>query len=251
LKPQNIYDNPDFYAGYASMERFAEGWARAVEHDDLLALLPPAIGLRALDLGCGTGQLARFLAEQGAASVLGVDLSERMLAVARRDYAHPRVRYERAALEALSLPEASFDLVVSSLAVHYVEDYRGLLRRIASWLDDGGVLVLSMEHPLYTGRLPGDGWVMDARGRPNRWAVRRYFDEGPRDEEWFVKGVRKVHRTLSTLVNGVLEAGLVLERVIEPAPSTAWLAEHPHSLDEAQRPMFILLRARATGARAD
>ena len=111
MTPQNIYDNPDFFAGYAGMERFAQGWERAVEHADLLALLPPANGLRALDLGCGTGQLARFLAEQGAASVLGVDLSERMLAVARRDYAHPRVRYERVALEALSLPEASFDLV--------------------------------------------------------------------------------------------------------------------------------------------
>jgi SAM-dependent methyltransferase len=249
--PQNIYDNADFYAGYASMERFAGGWARAVEHADLLALLPAARGLRALDLGCGTGQMARFLAEQGAASVLGVDLSERMLAVARRDYAHPRVRYKRAALEELSLPEASFDLVVSSLAVHYIDDYGGLVRRIASWLDESGVLVLSTEHPLYTGRLPGDGWVMDATGRPERWAVRRYFDEGARDEEWFVKGVRKVHRTLATLVNGVLEAGLVLERIIEPAPSEAWLREHPESLDEAQRPMFILLRARATAARAD
>ncbi|MBV9354129.1 MAG: methyltransferase domain-containing protein [Chloroflexi bacterium] len=244
MTPQNIYDHPDFYAGYASMERFAEGWVRAVEHDDLLALLPPPAGLRALDLGCGTGQLARFLAAQGASSVLGVDLSERMLAVAGREYAHPRVRYERAALEALSLPEADFDLVVSSLAVHYLDDYHGLLRRIARWLAAGGVLVLSTEHPLYTGRLPGEGWVMDASGRADRWAVRRYFDEGPRDEDWFVTGVRKVHRTLSTLVNGVVEAGLVLERVIEPAPSEAWLREHPQSMDEAQRPMFILLRAR-------
>ncbi len=57
-----------------------------------------------------------------------------------------------------------------------------------------------------------------------------------------------MHRTLSTLVNGVLDAGLVLERVIEPAPSERWLRAHPQSMDESERPMFILLRARKPGS---
>jgi len=103
-------------------------------------------------------------------------------------------------------------------------------------------LVYSTEHPLYTARLPGEGWVRDAAG--TRWAVDRYADEGPRDERWFVPGVRKVHRTLSTLINGLVDAGLVVERVLEPVPDAAWLRAHPQSQDERRRPVFLLARAR-------
>jgi 2-polyprenyl-3-methyl-5-hydroxy-6-metoxy-1,4-benzoquinol methylase len=240
--PQNIYDDPAFFAGYSRLERFGAGWERASEHADLMALLPDVAARRVLDLGCGAGQLAHHLATRGASDVVGIDVSERMLALARAQWAHARVTYQRVALEDAAFPAARFDLVVSSLALHYVEDYQGLLARIAGWLAPGGVLVYSTEHPLYTARLPGEGWVRDAAG--TRWAVDRYADEGPRDESWFVPGVRKVHRTFATLVNGLVDAGLVVERVLEPVPSAEWLREHPAMNDERRRPMFLLVRAR-------
>ena len=242
--PQNIYDDPRFFAGYSTLERFGAGWERAAEHDDLLTLLPDVGGRRVLDLGCGAGQLARHLATTGAAEVVGVDVSERMLALARADWAHPRVTYRRAAIEDLAFPPERFDLVVSSLVLHYVEDYAGLLRRIAGWLAPGGVLVYSTEHPIYTARLPGDGWVLDDAGRRTRWALDRYAEEGPREESWFVPGVRKVHRTFATLIDGVLDSGLTVERVVEPVPSQQWLEDHPQMSDERSRPMFLLVRAR-------
>jgi len=241
-EPQNIYDDPAFFAGYSTLERFGAGWERAAELGELLGLLPEVDGGRVLDLGCGAGQLAHHLATRGAAEVIGVDLSERMLALARAQWAHPRVTYQRAALEDVVFPSTRFDLVVSSLALHYVEDYRGLVARIATWLVPGGALVYSAEHPLYTARLPGDGWIRDASG--TRWAVDRYADEGPRDESWFVPGVRKVHRTVATLINGLVDAGLTVERVLEPVPDEGWLAAHPQSLDERRRPVFLLVRAR-------
>ena len=243
-QPQNIYDDPAFLAGYSTLERFGTGWARAMEHGDLLALLPAVAGSRVLDLGCGAGQLAHHLATTGAAEVVGVDVSERMLALARREWAHPRVTYRQAAIETLAFSPARFDLVVASLVLHYVDDYRGLVSRIADWLAPGGVLVYSTEHPIYTARLPGDGWVLDATGGRVRWALDRYADEGAREETWFVPGVRKVHRTLATLINGVVEAGLVVERIVEPIPSEQWLRDHPQAGDERRRPMFLLLRAR-------
>jgi 2-polyprenyl-3-methyl-5-hydroxy-6-metoxy-1,4-benzoquinol methylase len=197
-----------------------------------------------LDLGCGVGQLARYLATQGAAEVLGVDLSERMLALARAEWAHPRVTYVRGAVEEVTFPPGRFDLVVSSLVLHYVEDYLGLIARIAGWLTPGGHLVYSTEHPIFTARLPGDGWVLDDAGKRTRWAVDRYSDEGARDETWFVSGVRKVHRTMATLINGLVDAGLIVERVIEPVPSQEWLERHPLAQDERRRPVFLLVRAR-------
>lgn len=243
-EPQNIYDNPDFFAGYSTLERFGVGWERAGERADLLALFPKVDGLRVLDLGCGAGQLARYLATKGASEVVGVDISERMLALARTGWAHSRVTYQREAIEKVVFPPARFDFVVSSLAFHYVEDYAGLVSRIAQWLAPGGVLVYSTEHPIYTGRLPGDGWVLDDAGRRIRWGLDRYADEGPREENWFVPGVQKVHRMLSTLINGLLDAGLVVERVLEPVPSEQWLQDHPQELDERRRPTFLLIRAR-------
>ncbi len=242
--PQNIYDDPGFFAGYSTLERFGAGWERAAEHADLLALLPEANGRRVLDLGCGAGQLARYLATAGAAEVVGVDVSERMLALARAEWAHPRVTYRQGAVEKVEFPPARFDLVVSSLVLHYVDDYPGLVLRIAGWLAPGGVLVYSTEHPIFTARLPGDGWVLDDLGRRARWGLDRYADEGAREETWFVPGVRKVHRTLATLINGILDAGLVVERVVEPIPSEEWLNDHPLARDERRRPMFLLVRAR-------
>lgn len=243
-EPQNIYDDPGFFAGYSTLERFGAGWERAAEHADLLALLPDVDGRRVLDLGCGAGQLARHLATTGAAEVVGVDVSERMLALARAGWAHPRVTYRREAIEEVAFPPARFDLIVSSLVLHYVDDYSELVLRIAGWLAPGGVLVYSTEHPIFTARLPDDGWVLDDAGRRIRWGLDRYADEGARDEAWFVPGVRKVHRMLATLINGLLDAELVVERVVEPIPSEQWLTSHPLARDERRRPMFLLVRAR-------
>lgn len=242
--PQNIYDDPAFFAGYSTLERFGAGWERAAEHADLLRLLPDVHGRRVLDLGCGAGQLAHHLAGQGAAEVIGLDVSEKMLALARAEWAHPAVTYRREAIEDAAFGAARFDLVVSALAFHYVDDYAGLVRRIAGWLTAGGVLVYSTEHPIFMARATGDGWALDAAGRRLGWVIDRYADEGAREETWFVPGVRKVHRTLATLVNGLVEAGLTVERVVEPMPDASWLARHPQAQDEARRPVFLLVRAR-------
>ncbi|MDA1003838.1 MAG: class I SAM-dependent methyltransferase [Chloroflexi bacterium] len=241
--PQNVYDDPEFFAGYSTMERFGAGWVEAGERPDFLRLLPDASGLRVLDLGCGAGQLARHLAEAGAADVIGVDISERMLEVARSQFAHPRVSYRRDAIEAVDYPDARFELVVSSLAFHYVEDYATLARSIARWLAPGGRLVFSTEHPLYTARGSEEGWVRGADGTTLGWLIDGYAEEGLREHRWFVDGVRRYHRTFETLVNALLDAGLTVERVIEPV-GEAWLAKHPEAEDERRRPMFLLVGAR-------
>jgi SAM-dependent methyltransferase len=167
-----------------------------------------------------------------------------MLALARANWAHPRVTYHREALETVAFATARFELVVSSLVLHYVEDYQSLVARIARWLTPGGIFVYSTEHPLYTARLPGGGWVADPGGRLTLWSLDRYSDEGAREETWFIPGVRKVHRTLATLLNGLLDSGLSIERVVEPIPSEEWLRDHPSAREERHRPIFLLIRAR-------
>ncbi len=119
---QNIYDNAEFFAGYSQLGRSVEGLDGAAEWPALRALIPDLHGRNVVDLGCGFGWFCRWAREQGAARVLGLDVSENMLARARTDTrTHAAISYARADLEHLDLPEASFDLVYSSLALHYVE----------------------------------------------------------------------------------------------------------------------------------
>ena len=100
--PQNIYDDPDFFAGYSQLHRSREGLAGAPEWPALRSMLPPLEGARVLDLGCGFGAFAQWAREMGAASVLGVDRSENMLARARAQTRAPGVTYDLADIENLA-----------------------------------------------------------------------------------------------------------------------------------------------------
>ncbi len=243
LGPQNIYDDAAFFAGYSKLERFGQAFGRAFEHGAFLELLPVVEGKRVLDLGCGAGQLSHFLAERGAREVVGVDISERMLELARLEWSHPAVTYRRDSIDAVQFGAGQFDVIVSSLAFHYIEDWPALCASMATWLAEDGVLAFSTEHPLYLSR-KGEGWVRDATGAVSHWALDRYGTEGLREESWLVDGVRKYHRTFASILNGLTGAGFVVERVLEPMPGAEDVAARPEWANEARRPMFMLVRAR-------
>jgi len=113
---QNIYDDPDFFQGYSQMARSINGLDAAPEWPALKSMLPPMQGLNVVDLGCGYGWFCRWASEQGADKVLGLDVSEKMLGQARKIAAASNIRYERADLEHLDLPAASFDLACSPIS---------------------------------------------------------------------------------------------------------------------------------------
>ena len=241
--PQNIYDDPTFFAGYAALREAESGLNTVLEQPALARLLPPSLaGLRILDLGCGFGDFARTARARGAASVVGIDVSEKMLAEARRRTEDSAIRYERAAIEALAVENGAFDLAVSSLALHYVADYPAAVRRIAAALAPGGRFVFSVEHPICTAMGVYE-WHRDDTGTELHWPVDRYREEGRRDTRWFVDGVVKYHRTIASYVNGLVEAGLALARLEEPEAEPAALAARPELALQRRRPPFLLLAA--------
>lgn len=244
-EPQNIYDDPAFLEGYSRLARFNAPFGSAMEHGPFLEMLGDVSGLEVLDLGCGAGQLAYHLAQDGAARVIATDVSERMLDVARNEWAHERVTYQSAAMEDADFPAEAFDLVVSSLAFHYVKDFALLVQRLATWLRPGGLLVFSTEHPIYAARATDEGWLEDD-GVQRGWVIDDYAVEGPRERTWFVGGVRRYHRTMATILNTLIEAGFKIDRVWESHPSPEWLQRHPDHAEELRRPMFLLVRARKT-----
>src|SRR6516165_8332198 len=124
---QNIYDDEEFFAGYSRLRRSVEGLDGAPEWPTLRALLPDLRGRNVMDLGCGFGWFCRWARQQGAAHVLGIDVSEKMLARDRTATVDPAITYIRADMEQLDLQAESFDVVYSSLALHYVENLSGLM----------------------------------------------------------------------------------------------------------------------------
>jgi len=240
---QNIYDRPDFFAGYATLDRSRRGLDGAPEWPMLRSMLPDLAGKRVLDLGCGYGWFCRWAAGKGAASVVGIDISERMLARARADTAPGAVTYRRADLEALDLAEGSFDVVYSSLAFHYLPDTENLYRTIHRALAAGGSLVFSIEHPIFMAS-EKMGWIVTEDGT-RAWRLQGYQREGERRTDWFAKGVLKYHRTLATTLNQLIGAGFALRRIEEFCPDAGQIAADPSLAEEVERPTFLLVSAAA------
>ncbi|WP_027037197.1 class I SAM-dependent methyltransferase [Mesorhizobium ciceri] len=239
---QNIYDREDFFAGYSQLGRSVEGLEGAAEWPALRAMLPDVGGLRVVDLGCGFGWFCRWAREHGAAQVLGLDLSEKMLARARAAGPDAGIGYETADLDRLGLPEASFDLVYSSLALHYVEDVPRLFGTVHRTLSPGGHFVFSTEHPIFMAPTK-PGWVIDSEGRKT-WPVDQYLVEGPRSTDWLAKGVVKHHRTIGTTLNTLIRSGFTIDHVEEFCPTAEQIAAKPELAEELERPMFLLVSAR-------
>ena len=239
---QNVYDNPDFFAGYSQLSRQVHGLDGAPEWPAIRAMLPDMTGRRVADLGCGFGWASRWFREHGAASVTGYDLSHNMIARARVDTSDPAIDYRIADLETLALPEAAFDLVYSALAFHYVADFDRLIRMIHEALAPGGDLVFTIEHPIFMAAAHPH-WVLDEDGRKT-WPVNGYSIEGERRTDWFAKGVLKHHRTLATTLNTLIGAGFALRRIEEFAPTQQQIDAMPDLAEELERPMMLLISAR-------
>jgi SAM-dependent methyltransferase len=238
---QNIYDDPVFFARYGQLGRSVEGLAGAAEWPALRALLPDLRGLKIVDLGCGAGWFCRWAREHGAALVLGIDISGKMLERAEAMTADSAITYARADLEQLELPQAGFDLAYSSLALHYIENLEPLFSTIHRALVPGANFVFSIEHPIYMApRNPG--WIVDANGC-RTWPVDSYQIEGKRITNWLADGVVKYHRTIGTTLNLLIRHGFTIRHVEEWGPSDAQIAAEPDLAEERERPIFLLIAA--------
>jgi ubiquinone/menaquinone biosynthesis C-methylase UbiE len=207
-----------------------------------------------LDAGCGEGRNTRLLAQMGA-RMTGVDISSRMIELARAEEAREPlgIRYEVASFSDLRLfAGASFDLVVSTMALMDGPDLQGAFREIARVLQPGGELASSISHPCFMTR--GFGWVRDGKGDVEKLTVASYFDGEPWVERWKFEpapeetppfAVPAFPRTLSDYMNALIAAGFVLQELREPRPSEEACREHPHMQKWRDHgALFLHVRAR-------
>lgn len=212
-------------------------WAQVYDSDGnpLIALEQPvmqdAVGdarlLQVLDLGCGTGRHALWLAAAGA-EVTAVDFSPRMLEAAARKPGAERVRFLAHDLhESLPFAAHTFDLVVSGLVLEHLRSLDGFFGEMARVLRPGGRAVVSAMHP-----------AMFLRGK------QAAFDDPDTGES--VRPGSLPHG-IADFVNAALGAGLLLERLSEHAPDAELAQRLPRAEKYIGWPTLVVLQLRAAG----
>lgn len=266
----NIYDNEEFFNAYAQMDRSKYGLEAAGEWHQLLPLFPDVKGKAVLDLGCGYGWHCRYAKQMGATEIVGIDSSENMLeeAVARSQDAEEQrqshnahgndvvsqrgamsehgvtntsgIRYLHCDIEDYDYPPSAYDLVISNLVLHYVKDLEAVFQKVWQTLKPGGCFLFNIEHPAFTAGINQD-WIYDEDGKPRYWAIDNYYFSGERVTNFLGQKVVKRHRTLTQIVNPLLQMGFQLEALEEVTPPESMM-HIPGMKDELRRPMMLLVK---------
>ena len=223
---ENVYDKESFFEKYGEMLRSKEGLKGAGEWPTLEKILPDFEGKRTLDLGCGYGWHCMYAASKGASHVVGIDLSEKMLQEAEKKKESDKIEYHRIGIEDYDYPSNRFDVVVSSLALHYIENLEEIFRKVYRTLAQGGTFVFTMEHPIFTAH-GNEDWFYNTAGTAQHLG----------------ETVVKFHHTLTSILQGLLQAGFTITNVIEPQPTKEMLQQIKDMEEELRRPMMLAVSA--------
>lgn len=241
---QNIYDNKEFFDSYQSKRKELSA-NDLIEIPELFKLIGDVTNLNILDLGCGTGGHDRKLIELGANRVLGIDLSNNMIKEAKKNTNSDKIEYRVMSMNDINNINEKFDLVVSSLAIHYIEDYDSLCKKIYNLLNKDGRFIFSCGHPMDSCVIL-DNYSNNFVEINNKkyYLISDYNNEGKRISHWYVDGVETYHRNISHLINGLIEAGFVLEHVSESYATEEVTKLKPKFKDQKDHSYFIFFKCK-------
>lgn len=237
----NVYDKKEFFLKYKEMARSKYGLSGAGEWHQFKDFLNDLKDKSVLDLGCGFGWHSKYASDEGAKSVLGIDSSVNMLEVAKDINSASNIEYLNMGIEEINFTN-EFDLVLSSLALHYIENYEGVVRRVYKSLKEDGEFIINVEHPVFTAEGSQD-WFYDEDGNIKHFPVDNYYSEGIRQANFLNEEVTKYHRTLTTYINTLIRHGFTILSVVEAMPDPKMIKEF-NMENELRRPMMLLIKAK-------
>jgi SAM-dependent methyltransferase len=234
-----FYDDDSIFAAYTASRRRPDNPNDTLEKPVMLELVGELAGRRILDLGCGDADFGRYALARDCRTYIGVEGSRNMVTAARQTLAGTPGEVVHASIETWTYPDASFDLVVSRLALHYVSDVELILAQTYRALAHGGRLVFSVEHPVITSC--DRGWRSGPR---QAWLVDDYFDIGLRVTSWLGGQVAKYHRTVEAYFAALQGAGFVVESLRESHPRRTMFADKLEYERRKRIPLFLFLAGR-------
>ena len=211
---------------------------RHLVNEAILRLVGDVRGQRVLDAGCGNGYLSRMLAERGGAQVVGVEPTDAMVRFCREKEAELRqgVTYVQADLTRLPESTGAFDVVVCSMVLMAIPDWRPALRACVEALRPGGRLVFAIVHPAFE-QLRGV-WAEHGEYRADRY-LEDYEIVGPSASDF--------HRPISAYLNELCALGCRLREMVEPGLDPAVAAAHADTIrgieGYVRMPNFLIVLA--------
>lgn len=240
---QNIFDNEAFFEKYRELRKNANNYNDLVEQPAIKKLLPDLNGKAVLDVGCGYGKNCIDFISRGASRVVGIDNSCRMLEIAKKENAHENIKYIEMDMGEINTLTEKFDIIYSSLAFYYAEDYKKLLHDIGLLLKEKGILLYSQEHPYTTAPKKGCVWTKDEFGNKLYSNLSDYMYSGKRQIAWLNDELEKYHRPMSEIMNTLIEKNFIIKEVVEPVPDEDALRKRPDFIDEFHRTTCIIIKA--------
>ncbi|MDX2701313.1 class I SAM-dependent methyltransferase [Streptomyces sp. PA03-6a] len=230
MDPPKVNDYTSFAEAYTS-ENETSLINAYYERPAMLALAGEVAGRRILDAGCGAGALFAALRDRGAL-VSGFDASSGMLELARRRLGEGADLQVADLGSPLPYADDTFDDVVASLVLHYVEDWGPALAELRRALKPGGRLIASVDHPFA---------IATMHREAGRAAEHGYFDTTAWTDEWTLGGrtalMRLWHRPLHAMTDAFTAAGFRITAISEPDPDPAARELFPEAI--AAQPRFL------------
>lgn len=231
-----FYDNDSNFKNYMERRNRQENANDTLEKPVISKLIGCVDGLKILDLGCGDAKFGVELLQNGCAAYVGIEGSRNMVQAAAKTLAGSGGAVVHATLEEWESPPDTFDLVLSRLVIHYIQDVRSVFRKIEQTLKPGGKFVFSVEHPVITSTLQPSG----TRGN---WIVDHYFIEGYREQQWMGGTVYKYHRTVEDYFSALQEAGFDIEQLRESRPERNCFQNEETYERRLRIPLFLFFSA--------
>jgi SAM-dependent methyltransferase len=204
------------------------------ERPVVYSLLDSVAGKKVLDAGCGPGSYAAWLVDHGAA-VVAIDSSPKMVQLAKlRAGGVAEVRHADLS-QPLDLDTGAFDVVLATLVLDYIQDWKPVFTEFQRILVERGRFVFSVHHPYF----------LDLKVEAN--IAEEYFTVQQLEEDWLAFGLKipAYRRPLGAMAAALWETGFVIERIVEPQPTKECRETYPEHFERlSKHPVFICFSAR-------
>lgn len=241
---KNVYDTSLFFNEYQTMREQEINANNLIEIPIMKAFLPDLKDKSILDLGCGAGDMDRYFIEKGAKRVVATDISVNMIKTAKEINFNDKIEYKVLKMEDLDSMNEKFDIVYSSLAFHYIEDFDKLLRDIHNLLKPKGMLVFSQESPINmaTSKERKDLSNKITIDGKQYHLLSGYCKEGAREVFWNDTMVTKYHRTYATMVNSLIRNGYEIVEFLDSYASEEAIKLCPKYKIQEDKPYFTFVK---------
>ena len=217
-------------------DKVTGAWNYYLEYPAMMQAVENLVsGKDILDIGCGTGILSEELRKLGG-TVTGVDISEEMLKIAGKEY--PNIKFSVANTNSLPFPDASFDIAVSSLVMHYIQNLQPAFVEISRILRPNGQFLFSMHHPAQL------TFTKTTKKVSNEPVFKPYFNNDKYYWEMCGEKLLSFQHTFEDIIKNLKYAGFCLLDLVECRPDASVKDEFAEYELTSTYPTFCLFHAR-------